>query len=285
MIGRPARRSVLAAAGAALLAACSSPAPKPAKDTAKPVRHRYGTGKQQFGDLYLPEGGATRGTVVLIHGGFWQSMYALDLGAALGADLAERGWAAWNIEYRRLGDGGGWPGTFADVAAAVDHVAELDGVDPSQVITLGHSAGGHLAAWAASRQQRDGADLPGGAPQVKVAATVPQAGVLDLLTGSDTGLGGSAVLELMGGEPSRIPGRYRLGDPIERLPLRVPIRCVHGSDDSTVPISQSRSYVDAAVKAGDDARLVEVPGDHFALIDPSTPAWAKTVEVLAALST
>ena len=236
MRGRPTRRSVLAAAGAALLAACSSPAPKPAPGSPKPVRHRYGTGRQQFGDLYLPEGGATRGTVVVVHGGFWQSVYALDLGAAVSADLAERGWAAWNIEYRRLGDGGGWPGTFADVAAAVDHVARLDGVDAGRVVTLGHSAGGHLAAWAASRRERDGDRLPGGRPRVRVTATVPPAGVLDLLTASGTGLGGSAVPDLMGGKPSRVPGRYRLGDPIERLPLGVPIRVrarlrrLHGAD-------------------------------------------------------
>lgn len=282
---RPARRSVLAAAGAALLAACSSTAaPSPAKGSSKPVRHRYGTGKQQFGDLYLPEGGATRGTVVVIHGGFWRDGYALDLGAAVGADLAERGWAAWNIEYRRVGGGGGWPGTFADVAAAVDHVAELDGVDPERVITLGHSAGGHLAAWAAARGQRDAASLPRGRQRVRVTATLPQAGVLDLLTAASQGLGGSAVPDLVGGTPARVPGRYLLADPIERLPLGVPIRCVHGTDDTTVPISQSRAYVDAATRAGDDARLVEVPGDHFALIDPSTPAWARTVEVLGALS-
>jgi acetyl esterase/lipase len=295
--GRPARRSVLAAAGAALLAACSSPAPKPAdgaptpdRAAPEPIRHHYGTGKQQFGDLYLPVAGAARGTVVVIHGGFWQSRYALDLGAALGADLASRGWAAWNIEYRRIGNGGGWPATFADVAAAVDHVRMLDGVDSDRVVTLGHSAGGHLAAWAASRQLvpkgggRAGDGLPGGAPRVRVTATVPQAGVLDLGTAAMNGLGGTAVPELVGGMPTRLTDRYRLADPVERLPLGIPIRCVYGTDDSTVPSSQSRSYVDAARASGDDARLVEVPGDHFALIDPRTPAWARTVEVLASLS-
>ena len=228
--------------------------------------------------------------MVVIHGGFWQSGYALDLGALLGADLAQRGWAAWNIEYRRLGNGGGWPTTFADVAAAVDHLRELDGVDPRRVITLGHSAGGQLAAWAASRR---GPGLPGGAPRVRVAATVPQAGVLDLRAAAAEGLGGTAVPDLLGGMPDepatgRLTGRvdrYRLADPVERLQLGVPIRCVHGSDDTTVPISQSRAYVDAARAAGDDAELVEVPGDHFSLIDPGSAAWRRTVEVLDRLST
>ena len=274
------RRSVLSAAGAALLAACSSPAPRPAQGAPTPVRHHYAPGPQQFGDLYLPDGRGRRGTVVVIHGGFWQATYALDLGAATSADLAHRGWAAWNIEYRRLGNGGGWPTTFADVAAAVDHLARLDGVDTDRVVTLGHSSGGHLAVWAASRRD---ASLPGGAPRVRVTATVPLAGVLALATAARSGLGGSSVPELVGGTPSRLSGRYRLADPVERLPLGVPIRCVHGTGDSTVPVSQSRAYVDAARAAGDDAELVAVPGDHFAPIDPSTPAWRRTVEVLAGL--
>ena len=274
------RRSLLATALAGALAACSPAAPKPAKGAPRPVRHRYGTVRQQLGDLYLPPSGRPRGTVVVIHGGFWQGSYALDLGAAISADLADRGWAAWNIEYRRLGDGGGWPHTFADVAAAVDHVARLD-VPTDQVVTLGHSAGGHLAAWAASRR---GAHLPGGSPRVKVTATVPQAGVLDLRTAATRGLGGTAVPDLVGGMPTRLADRYRLADPVERLPLGVPIRCVHGVDDTTVPLPQSRAYVDRARAAGDDAELVQVPGDHFALIDPGTPAWHRTVEVLAALT-
>ena len=108
--------------------------------------------------------------------------------------------------------------------------------------------------------------------------------MLDLRTAASTGLGGTAVPGIVGGLPDRVPGRYRLADPIERLPLGMPVRCVHGTDDTTVPISQSRAYVAAARAAGDDAELVEVPGDHFALIDPSTPAWQRTVEVLGGLS-
>ncbi len=279
-VAHPSRRALLAAAAAGLLSGCGSPVPTPAAGTPQPVRHRYGDRHQQFGDLYLPASGTPRGTVVVIHGGFWQSMYALDLGAATSADLAKRGWAAWNIEYRRLGDGGGWPATFTDVAAAVDHVRRLDGVDTRSVLALGHSAGGQLAAWAASRD----ATTPGGAPRVEVTGVVPQAGVLSLARAATSGLGGSAVPGLVGGMPGRLPRRYRLVDPLARLPLGVPVRCVHGTDDGTVPLSQSRGYVDAARAAGDDARLVTVPGDHFALIDPSTPAWRRTVQVLAGLA-
>ncbi len=244
---------------------------------------RYGSGPAQYADLYLPRAGdAVRGTVVVIHGGFWRSGYDLTLGAATSADLAGRGFVAWNVEYRRLGDGGGWPGTFEDVAAALDHLAELDLPYGARdhVVALGHSAGGHLAAWTASR---DGS-TPGGAPRVRPTAVVPQAGVLDLRAAAAQGLGGSVVAELMGGPPSSVPRRYALGDPVERLPVGVPVRCVHGTDDTTVPITQSRSYVESARRSGDDAELVEVPGDHFALIDPSTPAWQRIVEVLTDLT-
>ena len=109
--------------------------------------HRYGDDPSQFGVLY-GEGPVA----VVIHGGFWKAEYGLDLNEALAEDLAERGWAAWNIEYRRLGNGGGVPETLDDVSAAIDKLAELDGVDLSRVVTIGHSAGGHLAAWAATRE-------------------------------------------------------------------------------------------------------------------------------------
>ena len=117
-----------------------------------------------------------------------------------------------------------------------------------------------------------------------VTATVPQAGVLDLASAAKSGLGGTAVPDLVGGLPSRVPDRYQEADPMRRLPIGVPIRCVHGRDDTTVPLSQSQAFVDAARDAGDDAELLVVPGDHFALIDPSTEAWRRTVQVLDALT-
>src|SRR5262245_32239546 len=109
-------------------------------------RYAYGDDPSQFGDLY-----GTGPVAVMIHGGFWKAAYGLDLMEPLCRDLAARGWAAWNIEYRRLGNGGGVPNTLDDVCAAIDQLAELDGVDLSRVVAIGHSAGGHLAAWAATR--------------------------------------------------------------------------------------------------------------------------------------
>ncbi|SDE48728.1 Alpha/beta hydrolase family protein [Auraticoccus monumenti] len=268
---------MLATATASALVACSpslarsdrTPDPEQEASVA-PTRVAYGPEPQQFGELHRPDG-RSRGTVVVVHGGFWQDRYDLRYGRPLAADLAARGWTAWNIEYRRVGGGGGWPTTFTDVAAAVDHLARLD-VDTSAVVAVGHSAGGHLAVWAAGRGGLpEGA--PGSDPVVELAAVVSQAGVLDLTAAADQGVGGTAALDLMGGTPEQHPDRYRLADPALAVPLGVPVVCVHSPADALVPIDQSRRYVDASTAAGGHARLVEVEGDHFAVIDPASPAW------------
>ena len=221
----------------------------------------YGADPSQIGELTLPEGGA-RGVVVVIHGGFWKQAYGLELGRPLAADLATRGWAAWNLEYRRVGNGGGLPATFDDVAAGIDLLAEL-APELTTVVTLGHSAGGHLATWAAGR---------GG-----VSAVISQAGVLDLRSAHADGLGGGAVEAFLGHPPTSADDRY---DPVRQVPLAVPVWCVHAPDDDTVPISQSRDYVAASRATGGTATLVEVPGDHYSVIDPASEAWRRTVEIL-----
>src|SRR5215831_13827844 len=119
------------------------------------LRLAYGAEPLQFGDLYLPDQSDRRATVILIHGGYWRARYGLDLMDGLAEDLARRGYAAWNIEYRRVGHtGGGWPGTFQDVALATDFLrilAPYYRLDLTKVIPIGHSAGGHLALWLAAR--------------------------------------------------------------------------------------------------------------------------------------
>lgn len=263
------------AAGA--LAGCAKTSKEPPSGT---TRRHYGKLEDQFGDLYLPDG-TPRGTVVLLHGGFWLSDYDLDLMAPVGSALRKDGWAVWNLEYRRLDAGGGWPTTFEDVAAGVDHLTELDGADPDHVVLLGHSAGGHLAAWAASRSQK----TPGGAPKVAVSGVVSLAGVLDLVGGARDDLGNGAIQQLMGGAPEAVPDRYALGDPLELAPASCPVSCLHGTDDDVVPAAQSTAYVEVASQAGGTASYDEVPGTHFTIIDPRSEAWTTTSGLVASLAT
>lgn len=268
------RRSLLALSGlgvvGALLAACGEDASVSEPDGPGEGRTDYGDDPSQYGELYLPEG-TPRGVVVVIHGGFWKAAYDASLGRPLAASLAAEGWAAWNLEYRRVGNGGGAPETFDDVAAGIDKLADLD-LDLSTVVTLGHSAGGHLAAWAATR----GRDARWPA-RVPVTAVVSQAGVLDLRSADSDGLGDGAVRALLGHAPTDADDRY---DPVRQLPAGVPVWCVHGRDDTIVPPSQSASYVERALAAGDEAGLVEVEGDHFVVIDPDSAAWERILGIL-----
>jgi acetyl esterase/lipase len=242
-----------------------------------PTEARYGDHPAQFGELSRPVGRPSD-TVVIIHGGFWRAAYSLDLGRPLAADLLARGYTVWNLEYRRVGGGGGWPATFEDVAAGVDLLAELD-VDTDRVVLVGHSAGGHLAVWAAGRAALAAA-APGAGPRVTPAAVISQAGVLDLAAADRLQLSNGAVRELLG-EPSA--DRLALTDPLTQAPLTVPVRCVHSRRDEIVPFAQSAGYVAAAQAAGGRASLVESSGDHFTLIDPATPDWQLVVSALPEL--
>ncbi|AEA26646.1 hypothetical protein Psed_4491 [Pseudonocardia dioxanivorans CB1190] len=249
-----------------------------------PIRLAYGSDPSQFGELSLPPDGVdVRGTVVVVHGGFWRARYDLALGRPLATTLASAGFAAWNVEYRRVGLGGGWPATFEDLAAAVDLLGDLAGsdggavaagrIDLDRVVALGHSAGGHLAAWLAARPGLP-AGAPGAGPRVRLRGAVSQAGVLDLEDAARREVGGGAVDDLLGGGPDDVPDRYALASPAARLPVGVPVVCVHGDEDVNVPLRQSERYAAAARTAGDPVELVVLPGvDHFAVIDPSTAAW------------
>jgi acetyl esterase/lipase len=278
------RRTLLALAGIGVVAACTRGVdPDPDGGGGDVTTVPYGSDPAQFFEVTRPAAGS-KGVVVVIHGGFWQSRYDLSLGRPLAASLAENGWTAVNLEYRSVGNGGGYPTTFDDVAAGIDAIGDLEGVDTSTVIALGHSAGGHLAVWAAGRDRLDTAAW--NRPRVAVTAAVSQAGVLDLDLAIAEGLGGGAVQSLMGGGPddAGLTEPYREADPIQRVPLAVPVRCVHGGDDTNVPPNQSTSYVDAATAAGADATLTPVDGDHFTLIDPASDAWTATLRILDELA-
>ena len=247
----------------------------------EPQRIAYGSGPSRFGELSRPARPTRAGVAVIVHGGFWRSRYDLSLGRPLAADLVARGYTCWNLEYRRVGDGGGWPATLQDVADGIDHLSTLD-VDSTRVVAVGHSAGGQLAVWAAGRAELAAGD-PGASPKVRLTGVVSQAGVLDLMTAASTGVGGTAASDLLGGSPSEVPNRYRVADPIQAVPVAAPVLCVHARGDRNVPLAQSTAYVAAAVQAGGQAALHEVAGDHFTLIDVTSPAWAVVVDALPAL--
>jgi acetyl esterase/lipase len=243
----------------------------------EPVVYQYGPDPAQFGELWLPDGDQL-GTVVVLHGGFWRAAYDLSLGRPLASDLAARGYAAWNLEYRRTGGGGGWPATFEDVAAGIDLLAALP-VESSRVVAVGHSAGGHLGVWAAGRPGLPGG-APGARPGVAVTGVVSQGGVLALADCARDRLDVDAAVNLMGGEPDELPEPYRLADPLARLPTPASVVCLHSRRDQRVPYSYSERYVAAA---GGRASLVETFGDHFSLIDPASRDWATALGALPGL--
>ncbi|MBV9021655.1 MAG: alpha/beta hydrolase [Ktedonobacteraceae bacterium] len=258
-------------------------------NTHKALRLAYGPATQQFGELYLPETSQPSPIVVLIHGGFWHTQYRLSLMTGLAIDLARRGIAAWNIEYRRVGDsGGGWPNTLLDVAAATDYlqtIASTYALDLGRVVTLGHSAGGHLALWLAARSR-----LPSDSPlattgtPLALAGVVSQAGVVDLEHGWRLRLGNNAVRALLGGSPSQVPERYAAASPAALLPLGVPQVLIHGSWDTIVPLELSQAYEGKAMADEDQITLIELPDtDHFALIDATSKAWEVTVREIEKL--
>jgi acetyl esterase/lipase len=246
-------------------------------------RHAYGERRDQFGELTLPDGGGPFPVAVLFHGGFWRARYDLRLEDRLVTDLAGRGWAVWNLEYRRLGwrSRGGWPATFEDVAAGIDQLGKLDAqLDLSRVVGIGHSAGGQLALWAAARPGLP-ALAPGAQPGIRLAAAVAQAGLVDLREAACLGLSRGAAQTLLGGPPGKCPARYDLASPIERLPMGLPQLLVHGGADDVVPVEIARRHAARAADAGDPCVLVELVGvGHMEHLDPGTTAWSAVTEWL-----
>jgi acetyl esterase/lipase len=226
----------------------------------------YGTDPYQFAELRLPAGAGPYPVAIVIHGGFWRAKYELDYVRPVCDAFANVGIATWNIEYRRIGnDGGGWRGTLDDVAAAANHLFTIGsrfGADFNRIVTIGHSAGGHLAFWLATQMKR-------------LAGAVSLAGVVDLRRAWELQLSNTVVAEFLGGTPAEVPDRYDYASPIEHLPLRIPQRLFHGTEDSSVPLEISERYVAAAQSKGDDARLVVLHGaGHFELVDPQTKEFA-----------
>jgi acetyl esterase/lipase len=266
---------------------------------AAPERFAYGSAPSEYGELWLPQAppgavGKTTGkapVVVLIHGGCWQRSYGLDLMNPLAADLRDHGVAVWNIEYRRLGEpGGGYPGSFADVAAAIDTLRSLATrypIDLAHLAVVGHSAGGHLALWAAARPRLPADSALRTSDPLSPGFVVTLAGINDLAAYHEHGpaCGGGATIDALVDARRRGPAAYADTSPRALLPLGVGQLVVSGSEDGIVPASFGRDYAKAATAAGDDVTTLDLPGaDHFALIDPISSGWAQVRDKLLVLA-
>jgi acetyl esterase/lipase len=260
------------------------------------TRSAYGTGALQFGELRVPAGKGPHPVVILIHGGCWVAKLgklddravALDLVRPIAADLTANGFATWNLEYRRLGsEGGGWPGTFQDIAAGADHlrrIAATNQLDLTRVVAIGHSAGGHFALWLAARPKLPkSSDLYTQDP-LRVKGVVDLDGPGDLkatLPLQQSVCGAPVITELMGGSPEERAQRYREGSPVEMLPLGVPQVLFAGR----MFAAQTPAYVGAARRAGDTATATVAPqSGHFVFIDPGSSTWPQVVKAIRALT-
>ena len=243
----------------------------------------YGSSPLQVGDLRLPAGKGPFPVAVVMHGGcFMAGIDKREGMAAFAEALTSRGVATWNIEYRRVGDpGGGWPGTFQDVAAAVDRLATLaptHNLDLSRVTYVGHSAGAFFALWAASRGQLP---APWGQPRIRPASVVAidGPGTLGSLIGVDAMICGQPVIvPLMGGTPAEKPAEYRLASPQDHLPLGLPQLLVQAELGMLM-----QPYEAASRAAGDSVQSLAPPNaNHFDVVTPSTVNGRAVVDFIVA---
>lgn len=247
---------------------------------------RYGLRADNLADVWFPDGDAPAPLVIVVHGGFWRASFDRRHTRPMCHALAVAGFTVAAIEYRRTGGANGWPAMFDDVAVALESVPKLvTDLDPgrcdsTRIVHAGHSAGGQLTVWAASRHR-----LPPSSrwhstlPDPSVRGVVSLAGVLDVASAAHQRLGDGAAQDLLGGEPEDVPESYADIDPIRLAPAGVPVALVHGDADDRVPVDMSRRY---AQRAG--TGIVELPGaGHFDLIDPESSAWPRVVTAVTAL--
>lgn len=270
-------RGSLAGAAALALLGCSDKEQDLTLRGIQPVK--YGNARSQVAELLLPDEFGPFPVVVLIHGGWWRPGWDRRGVRELARDLADQGFATWNLEYRLVGEeGGGWPGTFEDIASGIDELSDRApdfNLDTSRVVFVGHSAGGQLALWAASRSTFE-PGFVGADPKVVPTSVVAQAPVADLIRAANENLGNGAVQSLLGGSPDDVPLTYLSASPTVLEPGPSRHLLIHSVADDIVPISQSHSYVEAAKAKGGDVEMIELPeGGHFDVIDVDSDAWAQ----------
>lgn len=260
------------------------PPPPPGK------RITYGDDPLQFGELRIPPGPGPHAVAIVIHGGCWRSRYDVGHILSFSEALTRSGIATWSIEYRRVGDsGGGWPGTFLDVARAADHLREAaseHALDLERALAVGHSAGGQLALWAAARRKLPRTSpIRGGSDPLRLAGVVSLAGVDDLARALREGVCDEMAGALLGGRGTELAARLQEASPIELLPIGVPLHLVNGSLDPIVPVLFGRDFHARSRRAGDVATLTVLDdAGHFELIAPASEAFASVRDAVLALA-
>ena len=225
---------------------------------------RYGAADPQFVELWAPQVDTPRGYALLIHGGYWRARWDASLMHSLAYDLVARGWAVANVEYRSVGNGGGWPTTLEDILAGIECAkhARPQWCAAGPVVAMGHSVGGQLALLAAHL----------------VDAVVALAPVTDVQRVDAEELDDNAAFGFMGGHYADKPDAYNLASPICQLPLERPMLVIHGDVDARVPVGHSEDFVEAALAAGDVVDFQKTLGlQHREAINPAAPHWDGTV--------
>lgn len=241
----------------------------------------YGAAPSQFAELFVPAGEGPFPVVLIVHGGCWCKEYAgISQMRNIAGDLQRQGIAVWNIEYRRFDEeGGGYPGMYLDVATAVDLLRSLAAewrLELSRVVLVGHSAGGHLAQWAASR-----ARLPHSSPlyaedPLPVATVISLGGLADLRNEEQLIKTSCErdIVQLAGRASAARPDIFSDTSPVELLPSGVRTVLIHGEFDTISPLRAGQDYARRAQAAGDEAEVIVLPGgSHFDEVAATSPSW------------
>ena len=255
-------------------------------------RIAFGHAPNEFAELWMPAGAGPHPVVVMIHGGCWQKRIAsLSIMNYIAEDLRLHGIAVWNIEYRGVDEpGGGYPGTFLDVANAADAlrgIAQDHHLRMDRVVAVGHSAGGHLATWLAARARLPKFSVLYRKHPLPIAAVLSQGGLPDLEANRATtaaGCGPEVIDALVGQPVARRRDVFADTSPPRLLPLGVTQVLVNGAQDGIAPPWLARDYRDKVAQRGDNVQLVVVPNTgHVELIAPNSDAWARQLVLIQQL--
>lgn len=305
LVSRPILTGLSMAVLAAMASGCvaSEAAPVEVTEPGEPARldevtvqrfeyptHDEGDPEQNWADLYLPTSDQNVDSIplaVLLHGsGSREDNLGADTLAPLARELASRGMAVYNIEYRRTGTGGGWPTMFRDVASALDHVVEVDKKFPQistdDEVVVGHGTGAQLAVWGGTRHTLDHDEM-GANPEFRPTRVVSIAGPLDMTFAATEG--DDRIVTALGGTPEEVPDRFTMVDPVQNIDPDTPVVALHGAEDTVVSPENSRRYVNAARLAGGDAKLMLLDGeDHMSIVSGDSPNYSKVLDTIVSVA-